>query len=133
MIAGQSDGEGREVWPTKSVCSWSKFLKQKLWHERYRLPATSQEIAVVVADASSNPRWKSILHESNEITNFYSEKRSCIPDREPESRLSLSIASAWSSMKIFLNDVTAKFVCVSLSEELLAEGSSSIGGVRSFD
>ena len=34
-------------------------------------------------------------------------------------------------MKIFLNDVTAKFNCVSLSEELLE--SSSIGGVSGFD
>lgn len=62
-IAGQSDGEERPVWLTKSVCSWSKFLKQKLWHERYWLPATSQEIRDVVADASLNPRWKSILRE----------------------------------------------------------------------
>lgn len=36
-------------------------------------------------------------------------------------------------MKIFLSDVTAKFVCVSLSEELLVGDSSSIGGVRGFD
>jgi len=54
-------------------------------------------------------------------------------DREAESCLSLSITNAWSSIKIFLNDVTAKFVCESLSEELLAEGISSIGGVRGFD
>lgn len=54
-------------------------------------------------------------------------------DRETESCFSLSIASAWSSMKIFLSDVTAKFVCVSLSEELLPEGNSSIGGVKGVD
>ena len=54
-----------------------------------------------------------------------------IPDREGDSCFSLSIASAWSSIKIFLNDVTAKFNCVSLSEELL-EG-SSIGRVNGFD
>ena len=62
-----------------------------------------------------------------------SEARLHIHDLEAESCLSLSIASAWSSMKILLNDVTAKFVCVSLSEELLAEDGSSIGGVSGFD
>ena len=56
-----------------------------------------------------------------------------IRDRESESCFSLSITSAWSSMKILLNDVTAKFVCDSLSEELLAEGNSSIGDVSGFD
>ena len=56
-----------------------------------------------------------------------------VRDREAESCLSLSIAIAWSFIKIFLNVATARFVCVSLSEELLAEGSSSIGGVSGFD
>ena len=54
-----------------------------------------------------------------------------VPDREAESCFSLSITSAWSSMNIFLNDVTAKFIWVSLSEELF-EG-SSIGGVSGLD
>lgn len=34
-------------------------------------------------------------------------------------------------MKIFLNDVTARFICVSLSEELFAD--SSMGGVSGFE
>lgn len=71
--------------------------------------------------------------EVNEIPRKLSETRLYIHDLEAESCFSLSVASAWSSMKIFLNDVTAKFVCVSLSEELLVECSSSIGGVSGFD
>ena len=63
-------------------------------------------------------------------TSRLPETSSHIQDREAESCLSLSRAIAWSSMNIFLNDVTAKFVCVSLSEELLA--GSSIGGVSGF-
>jgi hypothetical protein len=62
-----------------------------------------------------------------------SDTKSHSHDREAESCFSLSLVNAWSSIKIFLNDVTAKFVCESLSEELLAEGISSIGGVRGFD
>lgn len=71
--------------------------------------------------------------EISEIAKKLSETRLYIHDLEAESCLSLSIARAWLSMKIFLNDVTAKFVCVSLSEELLAESTSSMGGVSGFD
>ena len=80
---------------------------------------------VVEFDTTSNPIRIAKLNEK--------KKRSNIHDREAESCLSLSIASAWSSIKILLNDVTAKFVWVSLSEELLAEDNSSIGGVSGFD
>lgn len=54
-------------------------------------------------------------------------------DRDAESCFSLSIAKAWSSIKIFLNDVAARFGGVSLSEELFGEGSSSIGVVSVLD
>ena len=66
------------------------------------------------------------------ISNL-SETRSHVHDREAESCFSLSMARAWSSIKILLNDVTAKFVWVSLSEELLGEDSSSIGVISGFD
>ena len=85
----------------------------------------------MVEDASSN-RW-STLHHTIRTRNFSEEAGIHARDREAESCFSLSIANAWSSMKIFLSDVTAKFVCVSLSEELLPEGNSSIGGVKGLD